>query len=128
MTPNFKKIISFGALALLFVVIIGYAYFRSSGVIKGVRIVVEGLEDGQTVATSNIVVKGHAKHAVKLTLNDRPITTDEEGAFYESLLLPPGYTIIKLHAEDKFGKTVEKTLQLVLVANTKTETEVPLVN
>ena len=62
---------------------------------------------------SLIDVAGIATNISAISLNDRPIFIDESGAFSEKLMLYPGYNIIKLRAEDKFGSTVENDLELV---------------
>lgn len=113
MVPNFKKTVSIGALILLFAIILGYGYFRSRGVISGVHIVVDSIQDGQTLSDSLVTLHGTAKNALTLTINDRPILVDQKGVFTESLSVPVGYSVIKIYAEDKFGKSAEKLLRVV---------------
>lgn len=49
-----------------------------------------------------------------MSLNDRQIFPDESGSFAETLVLPNGYTIMSLKAEDKFGKKTEQTISLTV--------------
>jgi hypothetical protein len=50
---------------------------------------------------------GTAQHVTSLTLNDRPIFVDEEGAFDERLVLEQGYTIMTLKAYDRYGRSIK---------------------
>ncbi len=52
-----------------------------------------------------MILTGHAENIVQLTLNGREIHTTKEGVFRETLVLEGGYTIIELHARDRFGRT-----------------------
>lgn len=94
-------------------VVLGYAYFRIQGVVHGVKITVYDLENGETRGQQRLLIAGNAKHATKLTINDYPVPVDQRGNFTESLLLPDGYTIITLRAEDKFGKQNTRTYEVV---------------
>jgi hypothetical protein len=49
-----------------------------------------------------------------MSLYDRPLYTDIKGNFSEKLLLSPGYNIIKIVAEDKFGSKTEERVEVIL--------------
>ena len=105
-----------GVLAVLAVVlfIAGYAYFRSENLLKGPAITIESPVTGLTVENDQVAVTGEVKRISSLFMNGRQIFTDESGRFSESLLLAYGYNIIELKAQDKFGRGVTKTIELVL--------------
>jgi len=92
--------------------IVGYGLFQSEKIITGPQITLTS-PIGTNIATDSVSVTGVAKNISAISLDDRPIFVDETGHFDEQLLLYPGYNIIKLKAEDKFGKTVEKDIELV---------------
>lgn len=117
MKKDIKTIIAFFAIGLLFLGIAGYAYSRTRNVIAGVSITLPDIEDGQTFTDPVVEMKGRAKNAVKVLLNDREIGVDKDGNFDELLLLLPGYNIITLEAEDRFGKKIEKNYHVYLKQN-----------
>lgn len=52
----------------------------------------------------HVLLTGTASNISRLWLNDRPIYTDLEGNFKETLVLENGYTIATLRAEDRYGR------------------------
>jgi len=113
MTRDFKKILKILILAVFFIFIIIYAFFRSRDLIFGVKIKNVNIVDGTTMTESVLNVFGNAKNAVKLTLNGREISIDKSGNFNETIALLSGYNIITIEATDKFGKSDEKDYQLI---------------
>ena len=111
--------IKFGLIGLIIlgIVVLGYAYSRARAIINGPRITVTSLTDGEIFTDPLIHVTGSAPKSITLTLNDRPISIDISGNFDESLLLPPGYTIITLDSADKFGKKDHKSYQVYYKIN-----------
>jgi hypothetical protein len=110
---NGKLIIKTLVICVFVLLIAGYGIFQAQKIIKGPQIAIQFPINGQTVTESDIDIEGIAKNISAITLNDRTIYIDESGNFSEKLMLYPGYNIIKLQAEDKFGATVEKKLELV---------------
>lgn len=113
MNPNIKKTVKITGLAVFFLLIIIYAFFRSRDLIFGVKIENVNIVDGAKVSDSILKVTGNAKHAIKLTLNGREISIDENGNFDETIALLTGYNIINIKAQDKFGDIDEKNYQLM---------------
>lgn len=101
------------AFIILILGILGYAYFQTYDLITGPIINITYPLDGATLSSSPLTVSGSAKNISLITFNDRPIVVDESGAFSEKLLLAPGYTILTIHAEDKFGRTTDSSLRLI---------------
>ncbi len=107
---TFKTIL----LALFFLFIVVYAFFRSHDIVFGVKIKNINLEDGMTMENSSLRVTGNAKNAVNLTLNGREISIDQAGNFDETIALLTGYNVINIKAVDKFKYTDEKNYKLML--------------
>ncbi len=108
-----KLILKTLVIAFFVLLIVGYGIFQSQKIIKGPQLSIASPIQGQTVAKSDVDIAGVAKNISFISLNDRPIHVDESGHFSEKLMLYPGYNIIKLKAQDKFGSTIEKNLELV---------------
>ncbi len=113
MNPDAKKILQIAILVAFFLFIIIYALFGSRDLIYGVKIKDVNIMDGIKVANSIIEIKGNAKNAVNLTLNGREISISETGDFNETIALLPGYNIINIRAQDKFGYTDEKNYKII---------------
>ncbi|MBI2618339.1 hypothetical protein HYW58_02725 [Candidatus Kaiserbacteria bacterium] len=104
------KIIGF---IILLLGILGYTYFQMHNLVIGPVITIKTPQNGATLFASLTEVVGTTKNISEITINDRRIFIDETGVFKEKLLLSPGYNIITLHAKDKFGRTTNRTLELV---------------
>jgi hypothetical protein len=118
MNPNFKKIVKISGLSLFFILIIIYAFFRSKDLILGVKIRnvdIDGspIKSGATITDNTIEVTGVARNAIFLSLDGREISVDQQGDFDETIALLPGYNIMNIKAQDKFGHTDEKNYQLM---------------
>jgi len=100
-------------IAFFVLIIVGYGIFQSQKIVGGPKITISSPVTGQILTKSDIDIAGVATNISAISLNDRPIFIDESGKFSEKLMLYPGYNIIKLRAEDKFGSQVEKDLELV---------------
>lgn len=95
--------------------VIGYAYLKTKDYIAGPQIIITSPLNGATVSSPLIEIVGIAKNISFISLNDRPIFIDEEGNFKEKLLLYSGYNIMSVKAEDRYKRTVEKTIELILI-------------
>ena len=106
--------IRIGLLVLLGLTIIVYSLFQAHKLISGPIIDIYSPQNGATYNSPLIEIDGKARNISSINLNGRKIFTDKEGYFAEKLLLSPGYNIIELDAKDKFGKSTEKRLELIL--------------
>ncbi len=113
MPVNLKKSFGIGLVVVLFLIIGFYAYSRSAAVRGGVTLIVNGVTDGETVTDGTLHLSGTAQNATVLSLDDRPISVSQEGAFAEQLLLLPGYNIITFKAEDRFGQKTQKVFRVI---------------
>ena len=98
---------------LFFIAIIGYAFYQTRDWLSGPNIVIDTPTNGASFDQSLIEISGQIKNIAKLYLDGRPIFADQEARFKESLLLAYGYNIVELRAEDRFGREISKTLELV---------------
>ena len=98
---------------VFFILIIIYALFVSKDLIFGVKIKNVNLVDGATMTESVVKINGNAKNAIKLILDGREISVDQAGNFNETIALLPGYNIINIRAQDKFGYVDEKNYKLM---------------
>jgi len=90
-----------------------YFFHQSKAFLTGPQIVVDTPENGETLSTAFVFIKGNAINSDTLLLNGRAIITDSSGGFEEGLLLARGYNIIGLMARDKFGRETEKKIEVV---------------
>lgn len=114
MNQNAKKTIKVAGMSVFFILILGYAFFVSRDLIFGIKIKDVNLESGSTITERVVKVNGNAKNAIKLTLNGREISIDERGNFDETIALIPGYNIVNVTAQDKFGYIDKKDYKLML--------------
>lgn len=93
--------------------ILVFAYFKTANLVSGPAIDIISPTNAMTYQDNFIEIKGSAERIAKIYLNNRQIFTDTSGVFREPLLLFPGYNILTLRAEDKFGRQVIKKLHIV---------------
>jgi hypothetical protein len=110
---DLRKRIELALLGSLVLVAVGYGAFRAYPLIAGPSITVYAPHDGDYVASTTFEVSGLVKRATIIRLQGRPITIDTEGRFTETLVAQYPYTILVLEAEDAYGETVTKTLQVI---------------
>ncbi len=99
------------ALILFFLLIIGYAYFEARGVLYGPSISVTS--DVTKVEEPFISIQGKAERIAELSMNGRPISVTEAGAFDEPYLLSAGLNRIMLDATDRYGRKVQEIVEIV---------------
>lgn len=95
---------------MLFGIIGTFTYDKMSFLIKGVKIEASIDKEGDS---SMVFIKGNAKNAIYLSLNGREIFIEKDGAFREPIALLPGFGVVTLTAQDKFGKSAEKKFEVV---------------
>ncbi len=114
MSRNASYYIKTVFLVLFGLIIVAYSVYQARNILFAPTITLVSPIDGETYTDPLIHVKGVATHAAYLTLDDRALFADKKGNFDDTLLLGEGYTIIKISAEDKFGKKTEKIIQVLL--------------
>lgn len=107
-----KRFIRVWIIIIVAIALLGYASFQAKNFVKGPTISVDYPKNGETVSETLLIVTGTAKNLSFITLNGNKIFTDEAGVFKEKILLSPGYNIVTIWAQDRFGRTTEKQLQI----------------
>lgn len=107
---NIKWWLGFGSCVLLFSLIGVFAYMKTSFLFKGVQIEAS-IERNESSPLATI--KGKAKNATFISLNGREIFIDKNGVFSEPIALIPGFSVITIDTQDKFGKSKEKKFQVM---------------
>jgi hypothetical protein len=110
---NVKKILSITSIAFVVLVVTGYSLSKAKNLISGPIVSITSPLQGDTLSSSTVVITGTTQNVSAIYLNDSPIFIDELGVFKEKLILPTGYTIIKLSAKDKFGRETQEFLDLI---------------
>jgi hypothetical protein len=100
------------AIVTLLVLFIFYSLFEGYKILRGPVVEIISPTNYAEIDASTVTIEGRTKNISLITLNDRQIFINETGVFREQLLLPPGYTIIKVEASDRFKKTVTKSISL----------------
>jgi len=106
------KILLLSSMALL---VMGYTYLKTKDYIAGPQVTITSPKNGAVLSSSLVEISGASKNISFISLNDRPIFVDDRGAFKEKLLLYPGYNIISVKAEDRYKRSVEKSLEVILL-------------
>lgn len=104
-------------LAILLVIgfFLGFVYVNARPYLSGPKIELEAPENYQTFTEPLISVVGTTTRVANLSLNDKPIVITDKGLFSERMLLSPGYNVMELRAEDRFGREVILIRELVLI-------------
>ena len=108
-SKNIKWWIGLVSYTMLFVFIGGFAFMKMNFIFKGVQIEANINRDNSSIAE----IKGNAKNATHISLNGREIFIDKEGSFTEPIALLPGFSVMTLEAQDKFGNRAEKKFEVV---------------
>ncbi len=105
--PNIRRRVAL----FLFIAIVIYALWNARNLILGPRIEVLEPEDGATVSSSTLIVKGIIKNGSFISLDGRQIYTDKLGVFSEEILPNIGYNVLEIEAIDRFGKKKSKIIR-----------------
>ena len=87
------------SLFLVFGVVV-YAFFRAQSFLFGPIITILFPAPHQHVS-QEFTLRGFTENTTYLSINDRRIYPDGEGFFEKDLVLPSGYTIVKLYAHNR---------------------------
>jgi len=113
-----KKLVGIIALGIS-ILLVAYVLFQAKNLILGPRLTISEPRDGMHLTNELVTITGVAKNVSAISLNDNPIFVDKEGVFREKLIAAPGYSIIKMSVEDRFGR--KKTEYIHLVFNSEKE-------
>jgi hypothetical protein len=108
-----RKLFKIIAFFIILFSLLGYTAYEIQRIIFGPKIEVVFPKNGSLISNSLIEVSGIAKNINNISLDDRKIFTDEQGNFKEKLLLSYGYNAITIKAGDKFGRNIEKIIEVI---------------
>lgn len=108
-----KTLIKTGAVTLFCACVLVYIVLKTEAVSKGVHLDVQGIQDGMVVFDGILPISGNAARAKHLLVNGREIFINQAGDFTDTLVLSPGYTIITIQAEDKFGTITQRRFEVI---------------
>lgn len=104
-----KKIL---AVAVLIFIML-YALFEARGLILGPILGVNDSFNGESVTDSVVHIEGSTRSVSEIKINGRTIALHENGHFSNAVVLKEGYNEIVLEAKDRFGREINKTLQIM---------------
>ena len=98
----------------LFILLASYSLFQARFIIFGPKLAVYSPENGSSLASPVVTVTGQAKNIAFISLNDRPIYVDKDGNWNEKLIAPKGLSIMTVRVRDRFGRVVEKQIEVMV--------------
>ena len=107
--PSLKKAIFISSI----IGVLALVAYNTKDLFFGAPFAVHTALDGATVSNAFLPISGIAKHATTVLINGREISTDKTGAFFDGVVLSPGYNIIEISQKDRFGKEKTKIVHLV---------------
>lgn len=111
MLPYRDSRLTYIALGIFFLIVLGYAYFEARGLLFGPSITVPS--ETTEVYEPLLTIKGKADRISSLSMNGKTISVTEEGVFEEQYLLAIGYNRIVLDAQDKYGRARRQAIEIV---------------
>lgn len=117
-----RHVLKYSILAIGITLFIGYVVFQARFLIIGPYVI---LDDIATIQTNRVVeLSGLATNIIGITLNGRPIYTDKNGYFKETVILENGYTVVTVVGTDRYGRTtvVEQPFWYERASSTATST------
>lgn len=108
-----RKLLKVIIISIILLCLFGYTAYEIQKIVFGPRIEILSPKNGSVISNSLTEITGIAKNIKDISLNDRKIFIDEQGNFKEELLLSYGYNTITIKADDKFGRSVEKIIEVI---------------
>ena len=101
--------------ALCALLIVGYGLFEGWRLFAGPHITITSPISGSATSSPLVTIVGSVQNISFLTINDAPVYTNEHGVFSYRLSPPPGYAVLMVRAKDRFGRGVEKQLEVTVL-------------
>ncbi len=100
-------------LALVFLLLfVLYAGFETLKYFSGPSLTITEPKDLDTILESTITLRGKVARVAYITINGKQAFADTNGNFEAELLLPAGYSIIRVAVKDRFGKELHRDIHL----------------
>ena len=109
-------------LVVFFLLLLGYGYYEARSMLYGPQIEIPA--STVIVRESFTEIRGQAHYIAELYLNGASVSVTEEGVFSEPYMLTPGENHIVLDARDKFGRTRQKTIEILYLPDEKNKAAV----
>ncbi len=103
-TPRLIKI---GGAIIVLLALVLYIWFQLSGLSRPPSLTILDPADDRTVNDDVIVLVGETDPETEITINDQPIQVDNSGQFKETIILQEGLNVLKIIANNRFGKVSE---------------------
>jgi hypothetical protein len=94
-------------------IVIAVVFYNTKDLFLGAPLSIQTALDGATVTDSFLPISGNAKHAFGVEINGRSVAIDKNGSFNDGVVLSPGYNIVEITGQDRFGKEKHKVFHLV---------------
>jgi hypothetical protein len=108
-----RRLVKFAGVSILVLAIAAFAMSRSLNYARGPEISIIEPANGATINSPTVIIRGMATRVNKIALNGNPISMDEQGNWNETVVIFSGLNKITVSATDRFGRSIEKTLDLV---------------
>ena len=107
-----KKLVRFGSIVLLVVVLAGYGIWRSRDLLFGINFSVSGIQDGMTATSPLLEFSGVSRHATLMTVDGRVVPIAQNGTWSDTIVLLEGNNTVTIAIKDKFGRTITKEYRI----------------
>lgn len=104
-----------------------YIVSRFGHIITGPRILLDDVPDNP-ITTSTLQISGTIKGGRLFWINQAQTPIEKNGRFTTQLVVPAGYTIITLEAEDELGSRRTKTIPIYYLPPTEEPSVTPITN
>lgn len=101
---DLSKILRRIGISCMLLILGSYIVWQARFLIVGPEMSIKTLETIQDERV--ITLQGQVANVVSLQLNGSPIRVDPEGNFSTGLVLENGYTIARIDAKDRYGRSV----------------------
>lgn len=90
----------------------GYTFYEFRYVRQGPFIAIDSPINGKIVSTPVADITGRVQNMNRIRMNDRDIAVNEQGVFNEKFVLSNGSNVVKVVAEDRFGRQSEALVEI----------------
>ncbi|MCF7831805.1 MAG: hypothetical protein K9M36_02900 [Candidatus Pacebacteria bacterium] len=95
--------ISLGIGGIVAILVVIFLSSRVYGIIMGPQIVVDTPTPWQEITEGWVEVSGTIKYVSSAKINGRTLVLHTDNSFQETIAVVPGYTILEITAQDRFG-------------------------
>ena len=99
---------------ILFAGFVTLVAYNMRDIVFGTPLTIHTIADGTTVSDAFVPIAGSASHAKAVRINGRQVAIDRSGNFTDGILLSPGYNVVEVALQDKFGKEKRTTYHWVV--------------